>query len=100
MGNRARYVLMLVFLIPSKSLKNEIFVAVGECMEHRLTPTLWPKALPISQTPHEIPLKATFSNTFGNHPTVRIGCFTVLLKTLWGESDVDPQKFKGVIGIS
>ena len=38
MGNRARYVLMLVFPISSKSLKNEIAVAVGECMEHLLTP--------------------------------------------------------------
>ena len=30
MGNRVRYVLMLVLPIPSKSLKNEIVVAVGE----------------------------------------------------------------------
>ena len=52
MGNRARYVLVLVFPIPSKSLKNEIVVAVGEFMEHLLTPILRPKALPISQTSH------------------------------------------------
>ena len=66
MGNRARYVLMLVFPIPSKSLKNETVVAVGECLEHRLPPKLRPKDLPISQTPHEIPLKVTFWNKFGN----------------------------------
>ena len=61
MGNRVRYVLMLVFPIPSKSLKNEIVVAVGECMEHLLTSKLRPKALPIFHRPHEVPLKVTFS---------------------------------------
>ena len=66
MGNRVRYVLMLVFPIPSKSLKNEIVVAVGECMEHLLTPKLRPKALPIFHRPHEVPLKVTFSNKSGN----------------------------------
>ena len=66
MGNRVRYVLMLVFPIPSKSLKNEIVVAVGECMEHLLTPKLRPKALPIFHRPHEVQLKVTFSNKIGN----------------------------------
>ena len=66
MENRARYVLILVFPIPSKSLKNEIVVAVGECMEHLLTPRHRPKALRISQTPHDVPLKVTFSNKIGN----------------------------------
>ena len=66
MGNRVRYVLMLVFPIPSKSLKNEIVVAVGECMEHLLTPKPRPKALPIFHRPHEVPLKVTFSNKIGN----------------------------------
>ena len=66
MGNRVRYVLMLVFPIPSKSLKNEIVVAVGESMEHLLTPKLRPKALPFSHRPHEVPLKVTFSNKIGN----------------------------------
>ena len=54
MGNRARNVLMLVFPIPSKSLKNEIVVAVVECMEHLLTPKVRPKALSISHRPHEV----------------------------------------------
>ena len=66
MGNRVRYVLMLVFPIPSKSLKTEIAVAVGECMEHLLTPTLRPKAFPIFHRLHEVPLKVTFSNKIGN----------------------------------
>ena len=65
-GESSKVFLMLVFQIPSKSLKNEIDVAVGECMEHILTPKLRPKALPISQTTQEVPLKVTFSNKFGN----------------------------------
>ena len=66
MGNRASYVLMLVFPIPSQSLKTEVVVAVAECMEHLLTPKLRLKALPFSQRPHEVPLKETFSNKIGN----------------------------------
>ena len=60
MENRAGYVLILVFPIPSKSLKKEIVVAVDEYMEHLLTPKLRPKALQISQTPREVPVKVTF----------------------------------------
>ena len=66
MGNRARYVLMLVFPIPSHSLKTEIAVAVAECLEHLLTPKLRLTALPFSHRPHEVPVKVTFSNIIGN----------------------------------
>ena len=65
MGNRARYVLMLVFPITSQSLKIEIAVAGAECMEHLLTPKLRLTALPFSHRPHEVPVKVTFSNKIG-----------------------------------
>ena len=60
MGNRTRYVLMLVFPIPSKSPKTEIVVAVGECMEHILIPKLRPKALPFSPQISRGPIKSDF----------------------------------------